>query len=142
ARGERPAGACGLGGAPPRGGPRARRGAGCGPGPGGGGALRGAALGPGSRATLLLTPASPAGPVPAIATSGFLRANHARPGSQVALGLHGTTIRIVIAGVVKAFPTAAGGLVVDQRALSDALTAAGAAPLPASQFWLVTAGAA
>jgi hypothetical protein len=92
--------------------------------------------------TLRLAPPAQAGPLPAIATSRFLAANHARLGSQLVLNLHNTTVRVTIAAVIKAFPTAVGGLIVDQRALADAMTSAGGAPLPTSQFWLTTAGGA
>jgi hypothetical protein len=92
--------------------------------------------------TLQLTPSFPAGPLPAIATSRFLAANHARLGSHLALDVRNTTVRVAIVAVIKAFPTAVGGLIVDQRALADAMTGAGGAPLPAAQFWLTTAGGA
>jgi hypothetical protein len=78
--------------------------------------------------------------LPALATAGFLAATGQHPGATVQISLNGVTLPVRLAGTVREFPTLAGpgGLVVDQATLQDMVQAAGALPLPATEWWLRT----
>jgi len=82
--------------------------------------------------------------IPAIATSAFLAATRQRVGSVVSIPVENVPVRMRIVASVLAFPTvpaAGGGLVLDTEPLQQALMASGAAPLPATQWWLRAARA-
>ena len=78
--------------------------------------------------------------VPVIATTGFVRANGGD--GSVAISIGSTSLTGTVVGTVSEFPTVPGGeaVVADQTTLQDALISAGGAPLPASSWWLSTAG--
>jgi hypothetical protein len=81
----------------------------------------------------------PAHPLPAAATSAYLRSAGQAVGSTFPVTVAGTTLTVTVVSKVSAFPTitdADGGLIVDQRALQAALAAAGAQPEPVTEWWL------
>jgi hypothetical protein len=83
------------------------------------------------------------GPLPAIATRSFLAGTGQRVGSVVTLPVSGAQLRMRIVASVTAFPSVpagVGGLILDGASLQQALLAAGQAPLPATQWWLRSAG--
>jgi hypothetical protein len=85
----------------------------------------------------------PAGPLPAIATTAFLAGTDQRVGSVVSMPVSGTRLKMRIVASVTAFPSVpagVGGLILDGASLQQALLAAGQAPLPATQWWLRSAG--
>ena len=86
-------------------------------------------------------PPSPLG-VPLIATSAFLRANGISDGSSVPVSIAGTSVPAYVVKTVSQFPTvtSGGAVIADQATLQDALVSAGGAPLPATSWWLSTAG--
>jgi hypothetical protein len=77
-----------------------------------------------------------------IANSAFLRANGLTNSSSVPISIEGANIAGNVLLAVSGFPsvTAGGAVVADQTALQDALISAGGAPLPATSWWLSTAG--
>ncbi len=77
-----------------------------------------------------------------IANSAFLRANGLSNGSSVPISIEGASVAGNVLLTVSGFPsvTAGGAVVADQTALQDALIGAGGAPLPATSWWLSTAG--
>ena len=78
-------------------------------------------------------------PIPAIATSAFLAAASQHIGSVVSLPIDNVAVRMRIVASVSAFPTipaSGGGLILDQDPLQQALLAAGAEPLQATEWWL------
>jgi hypothetical protein len=85
----------------------------------------------------------PAGPVPAIATAGFLQAAHARVGSTLPVAAGGVTIQARIVASVDAFPAVGtqSALIVDQAPVQAILAGQSATPLPVTSWWLATAGA-
>lgn len=92
----------------------------------------------------LLTVAAPApaGPVPGIATSAFLTADHTRVGGVVPVSIGGVTIEVRIVAAVRAFPTVTGGggaVIVDQAPVQAILASRSDAPVPVTQWWLATA---
>jgi hypothetical protein len=96
-------------------------------------------------ASLTVSAAGPAVSVPAVATSAFVSATGQGPGSTVPISVDGTTLTVKVVSVVPAFPTigaGAGGLVVDQARLQQALAAADAQPLPVTEWWLSTSSGA
>jgi FtsX-like permease family len=79
--------------------------------------------------------------IPAIATSSYLSANHARIGSVVPASMAGTVIPVKIVASVTGFPTLPPGsqaLIADLAAVQDLLAQDQAAPLPVTQWWLST----
>jgi predicted lysophospholipase L1 biosynthesis ABC-type transport system permease subunit len=77
--------------------------------------------------------------LPALVTKGFLASTGQHLGATIPFGLDGATVVITLRREINAFPTAGNGIVVDQSALQDALRAAGAAPIPVTEWWLRTA---
>ena len=78
-------------------------------------------------------------PIPAIATSAFLAAASQHIGSVVSLPIDNVAVRMRIVASISAFPTipaSGGGLILDQDPLQQALLAAGAEPLQATEWWL------
>ncbi len=78
-------------------------------------------------------------PIPSIATSAFLAAADQHIGSVVSLPIDNVAVKMRIVASVSAFPTtpaAGGGLILDQDPLQQALLAAGAEPLQATEWWL------
>jgi hypothetical protein len=77
-----------------------------------------------------------------IANSAFLHANGLSNGSSVPISIEGTNVAGSVLLAVTRFPsvTTGGAVVADQTALQDALISAGGAPLPATSWWLSTAG--
>ena len=80
--------------------------------------------------------------VPMLATKAYLSANGLTNGAAVPLTISGTALRAYVLLTVSRFPTitAGGAVIADQTALQDALVSAGGAPLPATSWWLSTAG--
>jgi hypothetical protein len=95
-------------------------------------------------ATNFSVTAGPAGSVlPALATSHFLAASGSRLGHIATVLVEGMQIPVRLTGEISRFPTVsgpAGGIVVDQAALQDALRTRGVAPLPVTEWWLRTSG--
>jgi FtsX-like permease family len=92
-------------------------------------------------ASLTVSAAGPAGPLPAAATSAFVAATGQGQGSTFPISVDGTSLRVSVVRVISGFPTldgASGGLVVDQARLQLALAAAGAQPQPVAEWWLST----
>jgi FtsX-like permease family len=85
----------------------------------------------------------PAGrPVPVIAAASYAAANGLRRGSVFSIAVAGEQVSGRLVATVSAFP-GGGTLVADQAAVQDALTSMGAGgSLPATQWWLETAGGA
>jgi hypothetical protein len=92
--------------------------------------------------TLAARPAT--GPVPAIATTSFLRVSHGRVGSELPVTVNGVTILVRIVASVGAFPGigTSSALIVDQAPVQAILAGAGATPLPVTSWWLATADSA
>jgi FtsX-like permease family len=96
-------------------------------------------------ASLTVSAAGPAGPLPAAATSAFVAATGQGRGSTFPISIDGTSLRVSVVSVISGFPTvdgASGGLVVDQARLQQALVAVGAQPQPVAEWWLSTDGGA
>jgi FtsX-like permease family len=96
-------------------------------------------------ASLTVSAAGPAGPLPAAATSAFVAATGQGRGSTFPISVDGTSLRVSVVRVISGFPTlegASGGLVVDQARLQQALAAVGAQPQPVAEWWLSTDRAA
>jgi ABC-type antimicrobial peptide transport system permease subunit len=98
--------------------------------------------------SITLTAQPPSKIVPAIATSGYLAANHLSIGSTVPLSgslgsSGGYPAAIQIVAVVKNFPTVLGNnqaLIIDLAEFNDVLAANQTPPLPVTRWWLATAG--
>jgi len=96
-------------------------------------------------ASLTVSAAGPAGPLPVAATSAFVAAAGQGRGSTFPISIDGTSLRVAVVSVISGFPTiegADGGLVVDQGRLQQALAAVGAQPQPVAEWWLSTDRAA
>jgi ABC-type antimicrobial peptide transport system permease subunit len=89
--------------------------------------------------TLTDVPA-PLAPIPAIATQAYLDSAPARVGSTVTVTVAGVEVPVTIVASVSAFPAIApasgGTLIVDLSAAGEHLAAAGAQPLPVTEWWL------
>ncbi|HUD39931.1 MAG TPA: ABC transporter permease [Streptosporangiaceae bacterium] len=82
-------------------------------------------------------------PLPAVVTRSFLAATGTRVGQRLVTSVDGTTVPITLLAVLPQLPTITNGspgVLVDQRALSDLLQAAGAQPENITEWWLKTAG--
>jgi FtsX-like permease family len=96
-------------------------------------------------ASVTVSAAGPAGPMPVAATSAFVAATGQGRGSTFPISIDGTSLRVSVVSVISGFPTiegAGGGLVVDQARLQQALAAVGAQPQPVAEWWLSTGHAA
>ncbi|HUA28361.1 MAG TPA: FtsX-like permease family protein [Streptosporangiaceae bacterium] len=93
---------------------------------------------------LTIAAGPPAGPVPAIATSSFLRNADGHVGSVLPVPVGGVTILMRVVASVSEFPTIGSGsaLIVDQAPVQAILAAHSATPLPVTQWWLATGGTA
>lgn len=82
----------------------------------------------------------PLEPLPAIATSSFLTANHLHVGSVVTVPMNGANVRLRVVASIAHFPTitGTGALIADQTAVQDVIDSQNGAPLPVSQWWLRT----
>jgi FtsX-like permease family len=92
---------------------------------------------------LALTAPLPDQTVPAIATSGYLAANHLGIGSIISVPLSGFSVTFRIVASVAGFPTVFGlnrALVADLPEVNELLAADLATPLPVTRWWLSTAG--
>lgn len=81
--------------------------------------------------------------VPGIATSKFLAVNNLGVGSEIQVGVGQATIDVMIAAKIKSFPTitaSGGGLIVDETAVQEMVTALGQPPVPVTEWWLATKG--
>ena len=81
--------------------------------------------------------------IPAIATNGYLTANHLGVGSYTTVPLGGSQATIRIVASVADFPTVfgqQGALITDLADTNDALVANAAMPLPVTRWWLSTVG--
>jgi hypothetical protein len=87
---------------------------------------------------LTITARPPAEPVPAIATTSFLRSASTQVGRVLAVPVNGVTIAVRIVAAVRAFPTvgAGGALIVDQAPVQAILASQSAYPLPVTEWWL------
>ena len=81
-------------------------------------------------------------PLPAVVTRSLLAATGLHPGARMQVSLGGTAVEITPVAVVAHLPTVGGSpaLLVDQRALCDALAAEGAPPESITEWWLRTSG--
>ncbi|MGN6793997.1 MAG: FtsX-like permease family protein [Streptosporangiaceae bacterium] len=81
-------------------------------------------------------------PLPAIVSRSMLTGSGLRIGAHLELSVQGTDVPIVPVAVVKDVPTVGGSpaVLVDQRALDDALQVAGAPPPAITEWWLRTSG--
>jgi hypothetical protein len=93
---------------------------------------------------LTIAAPSPAGAVPAIATTAFLRAGRAQVGATLPVPVNGVTIRVRIVAAVGAFPTVGTGsaLILDQAPVQAILASRSATPLPVTEWWLATGSGA
>ncbi|HEU5421023.1 MAG TPA: FtsX-like permease family protein [Streptosporangiaceae bacterium] len=92
--------------------------------------------------SLEVTPGPRPAPLPALATRAFLAASGTSPGQIVQVQVQGVSIPVRLAAEVTRFPTItgpAGGLVIDQAALQDALRTRGVPPVPVTE-WLLRTG--
>ena len=81
-------------------------------------------------------------PLPAVVTRSLLAATGLRPGARMQVSLDGTSVEITPVAVVANLPTVGGSpsILVDQRALCDALAAGGAPPESITEWWLRISG--
>lgn len=96
-------------------------------------------------AQLSLTAPVPLRVIPVIATVAYLRSANAAVGNVLQVDAVDATFAVKIVAVVGSFPTVTGpggGLIVDLATAQDLVTARQAPPLPVTQWWLATAGAA
>ena len=98
-------------------------------------------------ATVRVSLGEPTGkPLPALATSAFLRATGTSVGANVPLNVNGATVPALIVASVTAFPnlpdTGSGGLIVDLPALAAAVVAQNGALPPPTEWWLRTVNGA
>jgi ABC-type antimicrobial peptide transport system permease subunit len=80
--------------------------------------------------------------VPAIATAGYLAANHLGIGSSISVSLSGFTMTVRIVASVTNFPTVFGHiqtLIADLAEINDLFAANQVMPLPVTRWWLRTA---
>jgi hypothetical protein len=92
-------------------------------------------------ATLTVLALSPPGPLPAAVTSSFAKAAGTGAGRGFSVTVAGTAINFKVVSVISGFPTLtgpAGGVIVDQASLQDALASAGALPAQVTEWWLRT----
>jgi ABC-type antimicrobial peptide transport system permease subunit len=90
-----------------------------------------------------ITAPPPSQIVPAIATSGYLAANHLRAGSTVSVPVGGSLVPVQIVASVARFPTVFGrnrALIADLGTVSDVLAASQGPALPVTTLWLRTRG--
>jgi hypothetical protein len=81
--------------------------------------------------------------VPAIATDGYLAANHLGIGLEIPVTLNGFQVTFQIVASVARFPTVYGqnrALVADLAEINDLLAVNQVTPLPVTRWWLRTAG--
>jgi ABC-type antimicrobial peptide transport system permease subunit len=81
--------------------------------------------------------------VPAIATAGYLAANHLGIGSDVSVTLSGVQVTFQIVASVARFPTVLGqnqALIANLAEINDVIAANQQMPLPVTRWWLRTAG--
>jgi hypothetical protein len=99
---------------------------------------------PGSIPTIVaMTYASPAAVVPAAVTRNFASASGTRAGQTFPIIFQGATVNVRVVSIVPGFPTLtgpAGGVIVDQSLLQQALDASGTAPAGVTEWWLRTGG--
>jgi FtsX-like permease family len=77
--------------------------------------------------------------LPALATRSFLAASGTQLGSTALIVVQGASLPVRLVAQVRRFPTVtgpAGGVLVDQRELQDALRTRGVAPAPVTEWWL------
>ncbi len=82
-------------------------------------------------------------PLPAVVTRNFLATTGTRIGQRIDTQVDGTTVEITPMEVLPHLPTMTSGspgILVDQTALADELTAAGAQPESITEWWLKTTG--
>jgi hypothetical protein len=82
-------------------------------------------------------------PLPAVVTRSFLAATGTRVGQRLVTSVDGTTVPITLLAALPHLPTITSGspaILVDQRALTDLLQAAGAQPENITEWWLTTSG--
>jgi len=94
-------------------------------------------------ADVALTPERPDQAVPAMATTGYLAAHRLGIGSIAPVSLNGLPVTVRIVASVARFPTVFGqnrALIVNFADLNDLLLANQTPPLPATRWWLRTAG--
>jgi len=100
-------------------------------------------LGPGTAiGQVAITARPPSRVIPAIATSGYLAANHLGIGSTTFVSPSGLQFPVRIVASVANFPTVFGqnqALIADLAAVNDLLVANNAMPLPVTRWWLSTA---
>ena len=92
-------------------------------------------------ATLTVLAVSRPGSLPAVVTSNFAKAMGTGAGRSFPVSYAGTTINLKVVSVISGFPTItgpAGGAIVDQASLQDALASAGALPAQVTEWWLRT----
>jgi len=99
---------------------------------------------PGSIPTIVaMTYARPAAVVPAAVTRSFARATGTRAGQTFPIIFQGTNLSLRVVSIVPGFPTLtgpAGGVIVDQGLLQQALAASGTTPASVTEWWLRTGG--
>ena len=91
----------------------------------------------------LTVPARLTAPIPGVATRAFLAANSLSVGDTVAAAVDGGTLPVTVVAAVSTFPTvtgAEGGVIVDLQSVQDYLASQLLPPLPATEWWLSTAG--
>jgi hypothetical protein len=91
----------------------------------------------------LTVPARLTAPIPGVATRAFLAANSLSVGDTVAAAVDGSTLPVTVVAAVSTFPTvtgAEGGVIVDLTSVQDYLASQLLPPLPATEWWLSTAG--
>jgi hypothetical protein len=105
--------------------------------------MLGVDLGPGTATGVIAIAAQPSSQfVPAIATSGYLAANHLGIGSAISVSLGGLSVTVRIVASVASFPTVFGqnrALIADLAEINDVLAANQVPPLPVTRWWLSTA---
>jgi hypothetical protein len=96
------------------------------------------------QAQVQVTIPPPAQGVWLIATAAYLHATGQLSGSDINLTVGGTQVTGHLAMTVSQFPsvTSGGAIVADAGMLEDAIVSAGGAPVPATSWWLRTAGGA
>ena len=96
-------------------------------------------------ATLTVSAGPRLAAVPGVATQAFLAATGDHLGATIQVPVQGGTIPVALTGEVIRFPTVAGpagGLIVDQATLQEALFQAGLPPAPVGEWWQRTTAAA
>ena len=93
--------------------------------------------------SLAVTQGPRSGPVPALATRGYLAASGTALGTVVHVQVQGADVPVRLTGEVARFPTitgSGGGLIVDQAALQDALRTRALPPASVTEWLLRTDG--